>query len=63
MRLNIRLDATSLQVGSRLLEGLDYWVKLGLLSDEQVREIALTMSEPLPMAYKPLDADAAERFE
>lgn len=58
MRLNIQLDSDSPQVSSRLLEGLDYWVRLGLLSEAQVQEIALTMSEPLPIAYKPLGADA-----
>ncbi|MGB3786558.1 MAG: hypothetical protein WA949_01020, partial [Phormidesmis sp.] len=59
MRLNIQIDSTSAQASSRLLEGLDYWVKLGLLSDDQVREIALTMSEPLPIAYSPSEAEAA----
>ena len=57
MRLNIRLDSTSPQISSRLLEGLDYWVKLGLLSDAQVREIALTMSEPLPLVAKPQEGE------
>ncbi len=60
MRLNIQIDSTSGQVSSRLLEGLDYWVKLGLLSDGQVREIALTMSEPLPIAESPLSTEAAD---
>ncbi|MBE9063087.1 hypothetical protein [cf. Phormidesmis sp. LEGE 11477] len=63
MRLNIRLDLTSPQVSSRLLEGLDAWVKLGLLSEAQVREIALTMSEPLPLVYKPLGGEATEADE
>ena len=62
MRLNIRLDSTSPQISSRLLEGLDYWVKLGLLSDAQVREIALTMSEPLPLVAKPQEGETPEGF-
>ncbi len=52
MRLNIRLDLTSEQMRLRLLEGLDSWVKLGLLSDEQVRELARSLSEPLPTAQE-----------
>ncbi len=60
MRINIRLDSASPQVSSQLLEGLDYWVKLGLLSEAQIEAIALTMSEPLPIAYKQNGADAAE---
>lgn len=50
MRLNIRLDLTSEQVRSRVLEGLDMWVRLGLLSEAQVRELAESMSQPLPPA-------------
>jgi hypothetical protein len=57
MRITIRLNSASPQVSSRLLEGLDYWMELGLLSEAQVREIALTMSEPLPITYKPIGAD------
>ncbi|MEM8506129.1 MAG: hypothetical protein AAF716_23635, partial [Cyanobacteria bacterium P01_D01_bin.1] len=63
MRLNIRLDLALPQVSSRLLEGLDHWVELGLLSEAQVRELALTMSEPLPIAYKRPDADNAESLD
>ncbi len=50
MRLNIRLDLTSEQVQRHLLEGLDSWVKLGLLSGAQVRELARAMSQPIPSA-------------
>ncbi|MEM9091856.1 MAG: hypothetical protein AAGC93_24355 [Cyanobacteria bacterium P01_F01_bin.53] len=59
MRLNIRLDLTSEQVRSRLLEGLDVWVKLGLLSDEQVRELAQLMSESLPTAEPVQSAESS----
>ncbi|MEM6451115.1 MAG: hypothetical protein AAF703_12455, partial [Cyanobacteria bacterium P01_D01_bin.105] len=48
MRLNIRLDLTSEHVRDRLLDGLDQWVKLGLLTESQVRALAETMSEPVP---------------
>ncbi|MFK8184160.1 MAG: hypothetical protein AB8B99_12365 [Phormidesmis sp.] len=47
MRLNIRLDLTSEHVRDRLLEGLDQWVRLGLLTESQVRDLAGTMSEPV----------------
>jgi len=47
MRLNIRLDLTSEHVRDRLLDGLDQWVRLGLLTDEQVRMLAGVMSEPV----------------
>lgn len=59
MRITIRLDSTSPQVSSRLLEGLDYWVKIGLLSEAQIEEIALTMSEPLPVPYKLTGTDSS----
>ena len=49
MRLNIRLDLTSEQVRLHLLQGLDSWVKLGLISDAQIREIAQTLSDTLPL--------------
>lgn len=52
MQLKIWLDLTSEQRRSRLLEGLDNWVKLGLLSEEQILDLARKMSEPV--------ADAAE---
>lgn len=48
MWLNIRLNLTSERVNLHVLEGLDNWVKLGLLSEAQVRELAQVMSEPIP---------------
>ena len=48
MRLNIKLNLNSERVQLHLLEGLDSWVKLGLLSEAQVRELARSMSQPIP---------------
>ncbi|MEN8443784.1 MAG: hypothetical protein ABG776_02105 [Cyanobacteria bacterium J06555_13] len=48
MQLKIRLDLSSEQIQRRLLAGLDSWVKLGLLSEAQVQEIAAVLSEPVP---------------
>ncbi|MEL6351109.1 MAG: hypothetical protein AAFR58_05045 [Cyanobacteria bacterium J06627_28] len=48
MRLPIWLDLTSQQVQLHLMEGLDQWVRLGLLSDEQVKSLADRLSEPVP---------------
>ncbi|MGB7087119.1 MAG: hypothetical protein WBD47_16285, partial [Phormidesmis sp.] len=50
MRVNIRLNLTSEQMRLHLLAGFDSWLSLGLLSDEQVRELAAQLSEPLPVA-------------
>ncbi len=50
MRLDIKLDLNSERVQLYLLEGLDSWVKLGLLSEGQVRELAQVMSQPIPSA-------------
>ncbi|NEP15306.1 MAG: hypothetical protein F6J97_00120 [Leptolyngbya sp. SIO4C1] len=48
MQLNIQLDLSSEQVQHQLLAGLDSWVRLGLLSESQIRELAATLSEPVP---------------
>ena len=48
MQIRIRLDLDSDRVRQNLLQGLDYWVQLGLLSDTQVKEIAATLSERRP---------------
>lgn len=48
MRLPIWLDLTSQQVQLHLMEGLDQWVRLGLLSDEQVKTLAGRLNEPIP---------------
>ncbi|MGB3294064.1 MAG: hypothetical protein WBB01_13845 [Phormidesmis sp.] len=53
MQLRIWLDLTSEQRRSRLLEGLDSWVKLGLLSEDQILDIARKMSEPVAAATEP----------
>ena len=47
MQLRIRLDLTSEHRQRHLLAGLDSWVKLGLLSDAQIRELAYELSEPI----------------
>ncbi|MEM9162401.1 MAG: hypothetical protein AAGC54_04950, partial [Cyanobacteria bacterium P01_F01_bin.4] len=47
MQLDIRLDLTAERVQRHLLEGLDIWVRLGLLSQGQVRELAAKLSEPV----------------
>lgn len=45
IRILIQVDSTN----PRLLEGLDVWLNLGLLSDRQVRQIGeLYLSDPLP---------------
>ena len=49
MRINIQLDLASPDVRSHLLEGLESWLKLGLLSEEQISELAAVLSEPLPV--------------
>ena len=56
MRLNIRLDLNSERVQLHLLKGLDSWVELGLLSEAQVRELARTMSQPIPSAEDDSDS-------
>ncbi|NJM98289.1 MAG: hypothetical protein HC800_15030 [Phormidesmis sp. RL_2_1] len=48
MQLNIRLDLTSTEVRLLLLDGLDHWVRLGLLSESQILELAQLLSVPLP---------------
>ncbi|MEL7331687.1 MAG: hypothetical protein AAFN12_05535, partial [Cyanobacteria bacterium J06560_2] len=50
MQLKIKLDLSQERVHQRLMEGLDSWVRLGLLSAEQVTEIAAVLSRPLPEA-------------
>ncbi len=52
MRLNIQLDLTPDQAQRQLMAGLDRWVQLGLLSEAQVKEIAATLSQPLPEMAK-----------
>lgn len=47
MQLKIRLDLTSERVQESLLDGLDIWVRLGLLSETQIRELATTLTEPV----------------
>ncbi len=47
MQLEIWLDLSTERMRSRLLEGLDDWVKLGLLSEEQILALARKMSEPV----------------
>ncbi|MEO1623233.1 MAG: hypothetical protein AAFU53_19655 [Cyanobacteria bacterium J06632_3] len=61
MQLKIWLESESEQVRLHLMEGLDQWVALGLLTDKQVREIAATLSEPLPAVSvsEPLDSAIA----
>ncbi len=48
MQIKFRLDLNSDRVRQNLLQGMDNWVRLGLLSDEQVKELAATLSERLP---------------
>ena len=50
MQVRFRLDLDSAQVRENLLPGLDSWVRLGLLSESQVKEIALALSEDLSVA-------------
>ena len=52
MQLRIWLDLTSEQRRSRLLEGLDSWVKLGLLSENQILDLAESLSEPVTNAVE-----------
>lgn len=47
MRLDIRLNLDSEHARSHLLAGLDSWVKLGLLQDWQILQIAKELSEPV----------------
>ena len=56
MRLNIRLDLNSERVRDRLLQGLDQWVQLGLLTDEEVRAFARTLSEAV--SFEPIEEPA-----
>lgn len=55
MQLNINLDLDNERVRRQLLAGLDSWVRLGLLSESQVSEIAAVLSKPLP----PVSAESA----
>ncbi|MGC1309939.1 MAG: hypothetical protein WA885_22155 [Phormidesmis sp.] len=57
MQLDIRLDLTLPQVRLHLLEGLDSWVRLGLISDEQVRRLAAKLSDPLPAAAEAIQPE------
>ncbi|MBE9077556.1 hypothetical protein IQ241_09630 [Romeria aff. gracilis LEGE 07310] len=57
MPLTIRLDLDSESVQAHLLEGLDQWRRLGLLSDDQIRRMAVVLSQPLPVVP---EATAAE---
>ncbi len=47
MQLDIRLNLNSDDRRSRILQGLDYWVQLGLLEEWQIRQLAKAMSEPI----------------
>jgi hypothetical protein len=47
MKLTIRLDLDSAQSQANLLQGLDYWIHLGLLSDTLIRELALSLAQPI----------------
>ncbi|MEM9980477.1 MAG: hypothetical protein AAF808_22865, partial [Cyanobacteria bacterium P01_D01_bin.2] len=58
MQLNIRLDLTAERVQNHLLEGLDIWVRLGLLSEGQVRELAAGLSEPVRLPERADDVRA-----
>ncbi|WP_035985157.1 hypothetical protein [Leptolyngbya sp. KIOST-1] len=66
--IRLQLDLSPEQPG--LLEGLDTWLRLGLLTDQQVRDLALThLSSDLPpvpnpaVAPAPGLADAINPFE
>ena len=48
MYLKIHLNLDSEEVHQHLLQGLDNWVQLGLLSEAQIQAIATRLSEPLP---------------
>ena len=48
MQIRFRLDLNSNRVRNNLLQGLDNWVQLGLLSDQQIKEISATLSDRLP---------------
>ena len=50
MQLDIKLNLNSEDRRSHLLQGLDYWVQLGLLEEWQVRQLAKVMSEPIAVA-------------
>ena len=50
MQIRFTLDLESNRVRQNLLQGMDRWVQLGLLSESQVAEIAATLSERLPAA-------------
>lgn len=63
MQLRIWLDLTSEQRRSRLLEGLDSWVKLGLLSEDQILDLAEKMSEPVANAAEGLAEAAPPAFD
>lgn len=47
--LDIRLNLTSERTQQHLLTGLDQWLRLGLLSDAQARQLGITLSERLPI--------------
>ncbi len=50
MQLDIKLNLNSEDRRSHILQGLDYWVQLGLLEEWQVRQLAKVMSEPIAVA-------------
>jgi hypothetical protein len=52
MQFQICLDLESERVQAHLLAGLEQWVQLGLLSDGEMRELAATLSQPLPVPYR-----------
>ncbi len=62
MQLTIKLDLTSQDRQNRLLEGLDNWVRLGLLSEAQVLELAQSMSRTIPLADDQLVSSSLPPF-
>lgn len=57
MRITIHLDVASEQQQQALLDGLEYWRRLELLQDEQIRELGeryLAEALPMPTVVAPL---------
>ena len=62
VQLNIKLDLSNEQIQRQLLLGLDHWVKLGLLSESQIKEIATKLSTVRPSTVRPIDKTPIDKI-